>query len=390
MLPISCDGRTTDARPPRLLRLVSSLLYLPSTGPSARPATSPLLLAAGGDPTIQIFSLPTAELIGQFPIAELMLPHIAVSAQRPVPIPAGRRKDKRGERKAGAKDADSAAVSEAGPDGEVEMEAEAEAAPSGARQMSDLPKGLVATKLVEVGTTRENGGVVVLVSGCTALLFIPYACLLAPAGVPSPVTPSLLPFSHPILDVVGLPVPAAAGSLSELLVSFDVTRASTAAEMDASPPVARVSVRSDDLSLAALPTLTTDAVLFETACATTATQPAVSSLYPLLSLLHHPGDAMEDGEGTGEKVDKRNRGKKRAGPVDSDAATDSSDARRPGKRAAGRAETLQRYEDAKRKLATESAAAVTEGEKAAVQEVESEAQSDAAAAGATIEGAVVA
>lgn len=365
--------------------LVSSLLYLPPP-PSAPTADSrnpgAYLLSAGGDSTIQLFRLPSAELVKQVPIADLILPHIIVCAQRPVPIPAGRRKDKRGERKNKEQGAGDAAQPKS--DGE-EGTAETDNATTTPRQFSDLPKAMAVTKMLEIGTTRENGGVIVLVAGSTALLYIPFRTLFADSTATDVAPPSLLAFSHPILDVVGTPVPSAAGSLCEVLVSFDTTRGPGSPD---SAPLTRVSLRSEDSSLVALPTLATDAVFFESACATTDSPPAVSSLYPVLSLLHHPGEVGDEADPEAAAKDKRNRGKKRGWTTDPDALSESGDGIRPGKRAAGRAETLQRYEEAKRKLASGGAdAPLTEGEKAAVQAIEAEAQNEASA---VVEGSTVA
>jgi hypothetical protein len=164
----------------------------------------------------------------------------------------------------------------------------------------------------------------------------------------------------------------------------------------------RVSLGKDG-QLKALPTLTTDSVLFASAYAQlpeSAKQPSVASLYPLLSLLHHPGDeefaeggAGDDGEAPRGVSRKVGRGAKRAAPVSSEAGGDGDEgARRVGKRAIGRAETLRRYEEAKRKLQAggETAQTLTEGEKAAVKEMEEEAEAAAAAEGAEMEGAHVA
>ncbi|GAA5987181.1 hypothetical protein JCM10908_001848 [Rhodotorula pacifica] len=364
--------------------LVSSLLYLPpsTSATTATPVHShAYLLAAGGDPTLQLFRLPSAELVRQFPIADLILPYIIVCAQRPVPIPAGRRKDKRGERKAKENSVDDAA--QAGLEDE-EATAEVTNAASASRQFSDLPKAMAVTKLLEIGTTRENGGIIVLVAGSTALLYVPFATLFADDASTDVPPPSLLPFSHPILDVVSTPIPSSAGSLCEVLVSLDTSRGPGSPD---SVPLVRVSLRADDSSLAALPTLATDAVFFESACAESDSTPAVSSLYPVLSLLHHPGEVGDEADPELAAKDKRNRGKKRGWTTDPEALSESGGGIRPGKRAIGRAETLQRYEEAKRKLASGSEAALTEGEKAAVQAIEQEAQIEGTA---VIEGSVVA
>ncbi|GAA5877643.1 hypothetical protein JCM3774_005369 [Rhodotorula dairenensis] len=382
--------------------LVSSLLYLPAPSSASSadgaPASSAYLLSAGGDSTIQVFRLPGAELIKQFPIADLVMPYITVCAQRPVPIPAGRRKDKRGERKAKETAGEAAPPPSEGEedDGAAAAGDEATVDNAAGRRFNDLPKAMAVTKMLEIGTTRENGGVVVLVAGSTALLYIPFKALFAD-DVTEVMPPSLLPFAHPILDVVPAPVPSSAGSLCEVLVSFDTTRGKGSSD---SSPLCRVSLRAADSTLEALPTLTTDAVLFESACSATAgesgapPQPAVTSLYPILSLLHHPGEVGDEADPEAAAKDKRNRGKKRGWTTDPAALSEAGDAGiRPGKRAIGRAETLQRYEEAKRKLASgsdDAPATLTEGEKAAVEAIESEAQDEAKAAGAVTEGSTVA
>ncbi|GAA5832610.1 hypothetical protein JCM11251_001386 [Rhodosporidiobolus azoricus] len=448
-------------------QFVSSLLYLPPSSPTS----PPYLLSAGADPTVQVFALPSASLVSQFPIEDLLMPYIAVSPQTPMPIPAGRRKDKKGGNAKG-KGKGKAAV--AGADGEAaeskegteepEEEEEEEVDTRGGR---DLQKGLAVIKMVEVGTTRENGGVIVLAAGCTALLYIPFSLLLPSVSPTTPAAvPSLLPFAHPILDFTPLPLPASASSAAEFLVALDYTRSasahpesSSAAEDAASShptpsddptPFARVSLTKEEGQLRALPTLTTDAVLLSTATATlpdlsslTAKDKkkhhhdspsgpvlSVASLYPVLSLLHHPGDeefeggfaAPEAGEGAEELIAKGvgngkpkggknvnlsavGQGKKRAALADGEAEEEEEEdaavasgrrgARsRPGKRAVGRAETLRRYEEAKKKLEEEQKggekAMLTEGERAAVEEMEAEAGEAMAVEGAEMEGAKVA
>ncbi|GAA5935205.1 hypothetical protein JCM1841_006444 [Sporobolomyces salmonicolor] len=377
---------------------VSSLLYLPPA--TSSPEAPSYLLSAGGDPTLQLFSLSlppssagnVGSLISQFNVEDLLTPYLAVGPETPQPVGPGRRKrggKGKGKKEEGAEDEE----------GEGEKEEEAEAYKGG----EEMKKGLAVIKMVEVGTTREQGGVVVLASGSTALLYIPFSALLPPSSstsTPSTTVPSLLPFAYPILDFTPLPVPSSSGSACEFLLSFDTTRgpfplpspassAPASSSEETPPPVARVALTQAG-QLEALPTLTTDAILLSSATTPVAQQPGVQSLYPVLMLLHHPGDESEfafgggeadlvgDGKPKGGKVPPR-RGTKRAstdrGERDDELGLVGE--RRAGKRAIGRAETLRRWEEAKRKM--ESGAGeegLTQGEKEAVAEMEKEAEGE--------------
>ncbi|GAA6036798.1 hypothetical protein JCM8097_003484 [Rhodosporidiobolus ruineniae] len=415
---------------------VSSLLYLPPT-----PSSPPFLLSGGADPSLQLFSLPSASLAAQFPIEELLMPYIAVAPETPVPVAPGRKKDKtvpggkKGKGKArqaasegveGVTEGETAAGET--PQLEEPAEEEEEVDPRGGRE---LTKGLAVIKMLEVGTTREDGGVIVLAAGSTALLYIPFSLLLpraADAPAPAvPAVPSLLPFAHPILDFTPVPFPTASTSACEFLVSLDATRAAAAhpsapSSVHAAPhptpsdepaPLARVQLTKAEGHLRALPTLTSDAVLLSSAQAPlkAGTKLSSASLYPVLSLLHHPGDeelaegpverTAGDGKPKGGKaVNLSQRGKKRGGETvlsGVDAAAAGEDAgRRVGKRAKGRADTLAKYEEARRKLEqqakgeTGEGVQLTEGERAAVEEIEGEAKRSEEKEGAEIEGAMVA
>ncbi|GAA6010797.1 hypothetical protein JCM10207_005847 [Rhodosporidiobolus poonsookiae] len=394
---------------------VSSLLYLPPTASSP-----PFLLSAGADPTLQVFALPTAELVAQFDVDELLRPYIAVGPESPAPVPAGRRKDKKGKGRKGkgkGKQGEGEGEGEGEEKGEeeemqveeVEVEEEEQESSGG----KELTKGLAVVKMVEVGSTRENGGVVVLAAGATALLYVPFSLLL-PASAPSTATeekpvPSLLPFAHPILDFTPLPLPAAADSACEFLVSLDVARpaapgSAPSAASDAEPtPLARAALSpsssSSGLALRALPTLTTDAVLLSSACAPLPPKSKLpiptASLYPVLSLLHHPGDesflndpavdlpagadaaamlaaGVGDGKPKGGKVIRKKGAKGASFGMKRDADGEPDAEGRVGKRAVGRAETLRRYEEARRKVEEGKGEGLTEGERAAVEEIEGE------------------
>ncbi|BGO92487.1 tRNA (guanine-N(7)-)-methyltransferase non-catalytic subunit trm82 [Rhodotorula toruloides] len=394
-------------------RLVSSLLYLPAPSSSSAATSPPYLLCAGADPSIQVFELPSAELVSRFPIEEIISAYISVHPEAPTPVPAGRRKNKQGTKKGKGKEVSNEGEAAERDDATATPDPDAAAEEGGggsAAHGAELAKGLAVVKMVEVGTTREDGGIIVLVAGSTALLYISFSLLLPthPAAAPSTdAAPSLLRAAHPILDVVPTPIPASAESQCEFLVSLDHTSTPSlppaATDSEQPPtPLMRVSLGKDG-QLKALPTLTTDAVLFDAAYAQqpeNAKQPSVASLYPVLSLLHHPGDE-EFAEGGGEDDEaprvsrKVGRGMKRAAPGSNGAPSEVGDedgAKRIGKRAIGRAETLRRYEEAKRKLQAggETAQSLTEGEKAAVKEMEEEAEAAAAAEGAEMEGAHVA
>lgn len=434
---------------------VSALLYIPAPPASSSSAPSssdpPYLLSAGADSTIQVFALPSAELVARFPVQDLLFPYLAVGPEAPAPILPGRKKNKLTPRD---KEKGKGAETEEGTPAAEEEQADEQAqddelrdVPTGGRE---LTKGLAVVKLVAVGpSSRTDGGVVVLAAGSTALLFIPYSLLLptsatAPTDTPATAaTPSLVSFAHPILDLAPAPVPSHAGSRAEFLLSLDTSRpsplapssssssadAAAAGEADAaaaSPaptPVVRVALSAEG-QLAALPTLTTDAVFLSSACAPHTAKggrpPSVASLYPALQLLHHPGDeefagpapgagAGEGGaegegaaealaaRGVGDGKPKGGRGIKRGAPAPSVAPSEAGEwdghGRRVGKRAIGRAETLRRYEEAKRKMLQPGGAdgtTLTEGERAAVREMEDEADEASKKQGAEMEGAKVA
>ncbi|GAA6053415.1 hypothetical protein JCM3770_002317 [Rhodotorula araucariae] len=395
---------------------VSALLYLPSP-PSSPTPQPPYLLSAGADSSIQVFALPSADLVARFPVQDLLFPYLVVGPEAPTPILPGRRKGKAGPKGKG-KQPDSAAATETeeGTPGAEDSPAPDQRldVPAGGRE---LTKGLAVVKLLSVGPSRETGGVLVLAAGATALLYIPFSLLLPTSSASAsasdpPAAPSLLQFAHPILDLAPAPIPSVAGSAAEFLLALDTTRPVPSADPT---PLVRVSL-SPAGQLAAVPTLTTDAVFLGSACAVltgkaAGGKPSVASLYPALQLLHHPGDEEfasgapggGDGDlpadaealaaaGVGDGKPKGGRGFKRALPPASEAGTEGGGGERfrVGKRAIGRAETLRRYEEAKRKLLSPGGEALTEGEKAAVQEMEDEARDASAVEGAEMEGAKVA
>ncbi|GAA5926701.1 Trm82p [Sporobolomyces koalae] len=383
-------------------QFVSSLLYLPpvasSSAASSSTVSAPLLLSAGGDPTIQAYSLtlpsttpapastsntasPVGDLVGQFNIEDLLLEHVVVAPVLPDPMPAGRKKDKKGKKKL-----------EGGEDAGAEGEDAASVEP---QEKKELKTGLAVIKMVEVGATREEGGIVVLAAGSTALLYIPFSCLL-PSLFPiagGKVEPSIVSFPSPILDFAPLPVPAAADSAVEFLVSLDSTRTSSSSTSTPDELFARVAVSATTRTLTVLPREST--AVFSSASESIEQQPSIGSLYPVLMLLHHPGEDYEGGGGAenGTKPSDENvgdgkpkggkRGSKRTSDEresvpDAATATDEPDTgawKKNGKRAVGRAETLRRWEEAKLKLEQGVGKEdLSVGEKLAVKEIEDEQQ----------------
>lgn len=218
----------------------------------------------------------------------------------------------------------------------------------------------------------------------TALLYIPFSSLL-PSSTTLVQPPSLVNLPHPILDFIPLPIPSSSTSSLEFLVTLDTTRPTPSTTATSS--FARVSLTSHVLSL--LPQESTSLFNPSSKAITTQIQPSISSLYPVLMMLHHPGDDSElvdssasAGAGTtntnphnppvetsaGNGKPKGGlRNLKRPATELGDAASGGGGA---GKRAVGRAETLRRWEEAKRKL--EEKKELTEGEKEAVEIVEKE------------------
>lgn len=151
-----------------MFSFVSSLLYLPPLSDSS----PPMLLSAGGDPTIQVHSLtlpstpptsstptasPVGDLITQFPIESLLLEHVVVAPVLPDPVPAGRKKDKKGKGKS-----TNPSTAEGTPEVEVQEEVIQEEVEE---EKKELKLGLAVIKMVEVGASREQGGIVVLAAG---------------------------------------------------------------------------------------------------------------------------------------------------------------------------------------------------------------------------------
>ncbi|GAA6015557.1 hypothetical protein JCM11491_007155 [Sporobolomyces phaffii] len=384
---------------------VSSLLYVPAPPPSS--STRPLLLSAGGDATVQVFALELPDSVGhlvaQYEVASVLLPHVAVAPELPEPVPAGRKKDKKGKHKSNdddaededdgeAEDADGAAAAEGGG-------AQAVVAAAAAEQDNDtkglLKSGLAVIKMVQVGTEREHGGVIVLAAGCTALLYIPFSSLLSPSpSAGSDRSHTVLELPHPILDFVPVPTTPSSSSSSsfEYLVSLDTTR-SRASPSSSSPSPASSSPCSI-VRVSLDPAASTFSRVSSSSSGSseprpnhsTEVAPSVASLYPVLMMLHHPGDEAEfadrgggastvgDGKpkggvrlnvnnnGASGAAGASSRGKKRtsaeaaAGEEDDDDVAGAGGAggrNNTGKRAVGRAETLRRWEEAKRKLEEE-------------------------------------
>lgn len=139
-------------------RFISALTYLPPT--SASP--TPIVLSAGGDPSIQVFDLVAGSLLNSFPIEEALEPYVTVGPELPTPVPAGRKKNKADKKK-----------SEKGKGKEGEGEGEAAEVEVEEKEVEErdplawkdgFTTGLAVVKIVVVGS-REDGGVLVLASG---------------------------------------------------------------------------------------------------------------------------------------------------------------------------------------------------------------------------------
>ncbi|GAA5948960.1 hypothetical protein JCM3765_003968 [Sporobolomyces pararoseus] len=388
---------------------VSSLLYIPQQQQSG--GEDGLLLSAGGDSTIQIFKLnlkdgngsgsnPVGELIGQYEIESLLLDHIKVAPVLPDPVPAGRKKDKKGKNKSNTTKEQ---------EDEAETAVVQQAAEEEGEEKKELKTGLAVIKMLQIGTQRDQGGILVLAAGSTALLYIPFSSLLSPSS--SERSHSILSLPHPILDFTPLPIPTSSTSATEFLVSLDVTRSTSSSPTSTSPSpsssLVRVSLSQSTHELTLLPSTSSstriDQLLLESTRLEIQTQPSISSLYPVLMMLHHPGDESDFLEGgllEGNPGDGKPKGGVRAQVSSSSKKRTSSERqdgetgqqggdgdnrevggeggeqpRKSGKRAVGRAETLRRWEEAKKKLEQgKGVESLSVGEKQAKEEMESEQQ----------------
>lgn len=150
-------------------RFISALTYIPVTTTSP----TPLLLSAGGDPSIQIFDLSSGAHLSSFPIEEALEPYVSVGPELPTPVPAGRKKNKAEKKKEKGKGKEAAVAGEteegdstpAPTEAEAEVEAEVEVEERDPLAWKDgFTTGLAVIKMVVVGS-REEGGVLVLASG---------------------------------------------------------------------------------------------------------------------------------------------------------------------------------------------------------------------------------
>ena len=184
------------------------------------------------------------------------------------------------------------------------------------------------------------------------MLYIPFSLLL---GSDSTASTSLLDLSFPILDVT----PVTASSISDFFVSLDLARGSTPAEAITSS-LRRVSLSAHSLSLAEDASA---AAIASSAALSTDKLPNVASLYPVLSLLHHPDQSFEDGaddrqlddapgkgRGKGRKELKRGAESSPAREGGTKEVEGAHPSKKTGKRAAGRAEINRRLEEQKAKL----------------------------------------
>ncbi|ORY51213.1 hypothetical protein BCR35DRAFT_356084 [Leucosporidium creatinivorum] len=348
-------------------KFISALTYIPSTASSP----TPLLLSAGGDPSIQIFDLSSGAHLSSFPIEEALEPYVTVGPELPTPVPAGRKKNKAEKKKEKGKGKEAAEEggdsTPAATEGEAEVEAEVEERdPLGWKD--GFTTGLAIIKMVVVGS-REEGGVLVLASGCTALLYIPFSLLL---GTSTTASTSLLDLTFPILDITPSP-----STPDAFFVSVDVHRGTTPTAT--APLLRQVTIASHSLS--SLASEEADAAISKSASSETEQKklPNVASLYPVLSLLHHPDQGFEEtAEDVAEIAAGKGRGKGRKElkrQAESSPARDGSakvegekggPARKTGKRAAGRAEIRRRLEE--QKVMKEKGQEVSEGEKVTEEE----------------------
>ncbi|SCZ87756.1 BZ3500_MvSof-1268-A1-R1_Chr2-3g05224 [Microbotryum saponariae] len=375
-------------------KFVTALLYIPAT--LAFP--TPLIISGGGDSTLQVWNLASGKLLNRFGIQDSLEKYIVVGPELPTPVPAGRRKDKAqggGRKKKGKQveqdegqveaEEDVLVVNE---DEQIEVAEETEQTEAAQTGGVQLPTGLGVTHLEFVGghSHRAGPGVIVAAAGCTALLYIPLELLLCQ---PTQRTTQIVDYSHPVLALCGRPNEdehALSSAKTDFHVTIDLSRpkkseSSTLEGEDAEEETERCALQQASYELvpdqpegsfsgemeliwdqalvriareAALPTTTKDRA------------PDVSSLYPVLSLLHHPdtnfevlaaagGKNMEaEGETNGKSVSvwksvARGWGQKRGADAEGDAAerdAEEGDAfrKRKGKRAAGRAEIQRRLE----------------------------------------------
>lgn len=169
----------------RLRRFVSALEYIPPT--TAHP--TPLILSAGGDPTLQSFNLATGALIAQIPVSVfnasiLAAPEASVlidhgkKAQQKRNVAEGRnkRQGKDQNLKGKGKQAELVIEVEDGGDDDEEMHAVEEVEDVPVENSAIVPlrlgkmrydgklKGLAICKIVRIGD-RDTGGVILIASG---------------------------------------------------------------------------------------------------------------------------------------------------------------------------------------------------------------------------------
>ena len=213
------------------------------------------------------------------------------------------------------------------------------------------------------------------VISCTTLLFVPTATLFAPSSATSPADTSAiaaLNLSHPILSLH----PHPASSSSTFLATVDLSRGPSTAS---TPAVREVRLFDRKLQLAGpdeQPALASWAAAAATPYSKELAKPTVESLYPILSLIHHPEESYiedrpfdapsfahagaaggaSDGFGVSKRAAKRARKEAKADGAAEDGAEADEQAqgqglpkRRNGQRAAGRAEIQRRLEEAKRR-----------------------------------------
>ncbi|KAL8280131.1 hypothetical protein RQP46_007461 [Phenoliferia psychrophenolica] len=330
-------------------KFIASLLHLSS------PTHGPLILSAGGDSTLQLFSLLTGATLSRFPVEAALLPHVVVAPVAPFAVTKGQKiRTKRAkETKKGTQEVKEAAAVEVAPekveesgqeDAAAQEDEEVEGGDAGGPRSRKGPHawkdgvttGLAVIKLVEV----PNRGVVVLAAGSTAILFVPF-CLLIPSSTPSNEQTSLLDLGFSIIDVVN-----SSADNSLLHIAFDLSRS---APSPSTPAADAHPVRTVRLSAAGTLELV-DASELESVLKARAVEvtksaplPALASLYPVLSFLVGNEEEENGGDdGGNEPIDTRQQkkdNKRPQPPSDSDVV---HPARKIGKRAEGRLEFQQK------------------------------------------------
>ncbi|SCV74994.1 BQ2448_8023 [Microbotryum intermedium] len=324
-------------------KFVTALLCIPAT----LSFPTPLIVSGGGDATLQVWNLATGKLLNRFGIQDSLEKYIVVGPELPTPVPAGRRKDKsqgvgRKRKGKGKQDEQEEVMADREEDvlvvNEDELVEVAETEETRTEETKTgrihLPTGLGVTHLEFVGGHghQAGAGVIVAAAGCTALLYVPLELLL---GQSTERTTQVVDYSHPVLDLCGRPnegedEASSSCAYTDFHVTIDVTRGrktepkaveGEAADDDEEEETERSALQQASYEIVADQAegsfsgemeLIWDQALVRIAreAATTIDRlPDVSSLYPVLTLLHHPDTNFEAGAGFGKKNTEGEEGK---------------------------------------------------------------------------------